>query len=167
MVHIPVWALLAAILVVALAILVLLASSMAQRLNRMHVRCDLARASLEAALGRRAAVTRAAFPDLAGLAGAAEALPLTAAEPGPRADAENRLAAALSAALDEAGAAVPAPVALEVNDARTRVDLARRFYNDAVTDTRALRRRRLVRALRLAGTAPSPEYFDIVARPGS
>ena len=41
------------------------------------------------------------------------------------------------------------------------MELARRFYNDAVTDTRMLRMRPLVRGLRLAGTAPIPEYFDV------
>jgi hypothetical protein len=39
--------------------------------------------------------------------------------------------------------------------------LARRFYNDAVRDTQAFRRRRVVRALRLTGHAPEPEFFDI------
>ena len=43
----------------------------------------------------------------------------------------------------------------------TRVGLARRFYNDAVRDTRALRRRRLPRLLRLHARRPLPRYFDI------
>jgi hypothetical protein len=41
------------------------------------------------------------------------------------------------------------------------VGLARRFYNDAVRDTRALRRRRLARLLRLHARHPLPRYFDI------
>jgi 8-oxo-dGTP pyrophosphatase MutT (NUDIX family) len=40
--------------------------------------------------------------------------------------------------------------------------LARRVHNDAVRDTLTQRRRRLVRWLKLAGTAPQPEYFEIV-----
>ena len=35
------------------------------------------------------------------------------------------------------------------------------MHNDAVRDTLALRSRRLVRWLRLAGTAPLPAYFEI------
>jgi hypothetical protein len=43
----------------------------------------------------------------------------------------------------------------------TRVALARRFYNDAVRDTQALRRRRLARLLRLHASRPMPRFFDI------
>jgi hypothetical protein len=39
--------------------------------------------------------------------------------------------------------------------------LARRFYNDAVRDTRELRGRRLPRLLRLHARRPLPRYFDI------
>ena len=35
------------------------------------------------------------------------------------------------------------------------------MHNDAVRDTLDLRSRRLVRWLRLAGTAPAPVYFEI------
>jgi hypothetical protein len=41
------------------------------------------------------------------------------------------------------------------------VVIARRVYNDAVRDTLALRSRRMVRWLRLAGTAAAPRYFEI------
>ena len=54
-----------------------------------------------------------------------------------------------------------APLAEELSDATQRVMLARRVHNDAVRDTKALRARRQVRWLRLAGTAPMPEYFEI------
>jgi hypothetical protein len=46
------------------------------------------------------------------------------------------------------------------------VVLARRFYNDAVRDTRELRGRRLPRLLRLHARRPLPRYFDIDDRPG-
>ena len=49
-------------------------------------------------------------------------------------------------------------------DAETRVMMARRFYNDAVRDTRSLADRFLVRLLRLGGRAQRPEYFEIVER---
>ena len=40
-----------------------------------------------------------------------------------------------------------------------RHDLAVRFYNNAVADTRRLRLRPIIRMLRLAGTAPLPEFY--------
>ncbi|MDR1998853.1 MAG: hypothetical protein LBQ06_02775, partial [Frankiaceae bacterium] len=46
-------------------------------------------------------------------------------------------------------------------EAGARSTIARRFYNDAVRDTRALRARRLPRALRLAGGRGLPQFFDI------
>jgi hypothetical protein len=42
-----------------------------------------------------------------------------------------------------------------------RVQLARRFHNDAVALTRSARRGPLVRLLRLAGSAPEPVTFEI------
>jgi hypothetical protein len=44
------------------------------------------------------------------------------------------------------------------------VALARRFYNDAVRDTHALRRRRLTRLLRVHASRPLPRFFDIDVR---
>jgi 8-oxo-dGTP pyrophosphatase MutT (NUDIX family) len=135
----------------------------ANRLDRLHVRTDAAWAGLDAALARRAVVTRAvaatgtvspacvaalrAGADEAELAGRAE-----------REAAESELSRLL-ADLDRS--VVPAPLAEELADAEQRVVLARRVHNDAVRDTRALRRRRLVRWLRLAGTAAQPDYFEI------
>ena len=166
MILVPWWAVVLAILAVVLLVAALLASATATRLNRMHVRTDLARSSLEAALGRRGAVARAAYPELGPDVARAEARRLTAADPHARADAENSLGAKLAAAIESRP---PEPtLAIELHDATTRVELARRFYNDAVTDTRLLRMRPLVRGLRLAGTAPIPEYFDVsVASPQS
>lgn len=159
MILVPWWAVVLAILAVVLLVAALLASATATRLNRMHVRTDLARSSLEAALGRRGAVARAAYPELGPDVARAEARRLTAADPHARADAENSLGAKLAAAIESRP---PEPtLAIELHDATTRVELARRFYNDAVTDTRLLRMRPLVRGLRLAGTAPIPEYFDV------
>ncbi len=39
--------------------------------------------------------------------------------------------------------------------------MARTFYNNAVAVTREARRKPLVRALRLAGNAGLPEFFDM------
>jgi hypothetical protein len=81
--------------------------------------------------------------------------------PGPRVDPEaaaNALGRAL-ARLDRA--ALPADVRAALVDAEQLLVLARRVHNDAVRDTLGLRSHRLVRWLRLAGTAPMPAYFEI------
>ncbi|MDR3659155.1 MAG: NUDIX domain-containing protein, partial [Mycobacterium sp.] len=75
--------------------------------------------------------------------------------------AENELSAAL-ARVDPAS--IPVTLVAELADAEARVLLARRFHNDAVRDTLALRERPLVRWLRLGGTAAMPTYFEIVER---
>lgn len=140
----------------------------ANRLNRLHVRCDLSWQALDGALARRAVVARTvaieAYGDavvgrrLAALADVAER-----ASRDVRETAENALSAEL--AMVDAASLPPAMVA-ELADAEARVLLARRFHNDAVRDTVALRERPLVRALHLGGTAPMPTYFEIVERAG-
>jgi len=136
------------------------------RLDRLHVRYDLSWQALDSALGRRAVVARAVAADayggcpegkrLASLADAAERAPRSAREA-----AENEL----SAALGEVDAlALPVGLVAELADAEARVLLARRFHNDAVRDTLALRERPAVRWLRLVGTAPLPSYFEIAER---
>ena len=72
--------------------------------------------------------------------------------------AANALGRAL-ARLDRA--ALPADVRAALVDAEQLLVLARRVHNDAVRDTLGLRSHRLVRWLRLAGTAPMPAYFEI------
>ncbi|MDH6247215.1 NUDIX domain-containing protein [Mycobacterium sp. OTB74] len=138
----------------------------AHRLDRLHVRYDLSWQALDGALARRAVVARAVATDaygsrsagrrLVGLADAAEAAPRPAREA-----AENELSAAL-AQVDPAS--IPVALVAELADAEARVLLARRFHNDAVRDTLALRERRLVRWLHLGGTAAMPTYFEIVER---
>jgi hypothetical protein len=49
----------------------------------------------------------------------------------------------------------------ELESASHQVFLARKFYNDAVAATQIARQRWLARVLRLAGRAPSPEFFEI------
>lgn len=152
---------------VALIVLVLVASCLlrANRLDRLHVRTDAAWAALDDALSRRARAVgelSSAAAEATGRSGpaalsAAAELALRAA-PGVREDAENELGRALGV-LDRA-ALDPVRVA-RLADAQQRVVIARRVYNDAVRDTLALRSRRMVRWLRLTGTAPLPRYFDI------
>jgi len=156
------------VLVIALAVLVAVllmfgawAYQTANRLDRLHVRYDLSWQALDGALARRAVVARAvaagsAATQLAALADAAEHAPRAAREA-----CENQLSAAL-ATVDPAS--LPAGLIAELADAEARVLLARRFHNDAVRDTLALRERSLVRLLRLGGTAALPSYFEIAER---
>ena len=163
------------LLVVALVLLLLVllgfgawAYRAANRLDRLHVRYDLSWQALDAALARRAVVARAVAASAFGGPADAEARQLVAradaAEAAPRRareSCENKLSAAL-ALVDPS--AVPAGLIAEMADAEARVVLARRFHNDAVRDTLALRERRLVRLFRLAGTAALPSYFEIAER---
>lgn len=155
-----------ALLVVALLLVGLWAFQTANRLDRLHVRYDLSWQALDGALARRAVVGRAVAVDaygggpegkrLASLADAAERAPRSSREA-----AENELSAAL--ALVDPGA-LPVALVAELADAEARVLLARRFHNDAVRDTLALRERPAIRLLRLGGTAALPTYFEIAER---
>lgn len=164
----------ALLILLALVVLVLVPwlLATAHRLDRLHVRIDAAWTGLDAALARRAVVVRtmvAGDPH----AGSLRELADTAerADRVNRESAENALTRDLSA-LDRQ--ALPPALADELVDSEHRVVLARRMYNDAVRDTLALRRRRAVRWLKLAGTAGRPAYFEIAepdidstAHPGS
>lgn len=141
---------------VLLTVVLLWAYSTAQRLNRLHIRTDSARLSLQATLDRRAAVVGALLPESSAAAAAAEAIPLDYGNFERRATAERSLTAAIAALEPE----IPA----QLVDADARVQLAHRFYNEAVADTRALRLRQPVRLLRLGGTADLPEFFEFSAR---
>lgn len=131
------------------------------RLRRLESRVTRAWDVLDVALARRAdllaAVGRERSAELgpdrgAALTGAVEA---SRRPPGgDREAAEN----ALGRVLRELPGSLRGP---ELDDAGWRVGLARRFYNDAVRDTRALRRRPLARVLRLPGRRPLPRFFDI------
>ncbi|MFV2194826.1 hypothetical protein [Nocardiopsis sp. LOL_012] len=143
----------------------------ATRLDRLHHRVETARAALDAALLRRgsavldlAAAEGIGADRAAALAGAATAA--RRAAPEGREVAES----ALSRVLREVLEPLDPPAGLrghleEVDDAAKGVHLARTFHNDAVTDTRRARRSRLVRGLRLAGTAPLPDFFEIDDQP--
>jgi hypothetical protein len=121
-----------------------------RRLDRLHVRMDAARAGLAGALDRRRC---AAEPFLASAVATARCAGRSELEA-----AENELGRVL-AALDRC--ALPGPARMELAEAEQALALARRVHNDAVRDTLALRSRRLVRWLHLAGTAPMPAYFEI------
>jgi 8-oxo-dGTP pyrophosphatase MutT (NUDIX family) len=145
----------------AALVILLVASCLlrANRLDRLHVRTDAAAAALLAALERRAVVARAVALHLADNTLHTVATQTESAPTRDREAAENDLSGLL-AGLDRAR--LPEPLRAELVDAEQRVMIARRVHNDAVRDTLALRSRRLVRWLRLAGTAPAPGYFEIV-----
>ncbi|MCD2196585.1 NUDIX domain-containing protein [Actinomycetospora endophytica] len=169
-----------AVLIVAVVVVVLLVTAAvmigrARRLDRLHVRVDAAYHGLIDALDRRAAVVRAVAAtappssltptDRRALRTAARAVEgARGAE--AREAAENDLVVRRTA-LDDA--LLPPDLSAELADADARVVVARRVHNDAIRDTRALRGRRMVRVLHLAGTAPWPRYFEIAEageRPG-
>ena len=127
----------------------------AQRLHRLHIRLDRSRDALQAALDRRCAVIAALYPDVVAQARSTETIRLRSSDLHTRLDAEEELAKAVRGS-SQSDSSVPA----ELQDATTRVELALRFYNDAVTDTLALQSRPAVRALRLGGTAAVPRYAD-------
>jgi hypothetical protein len=143
---------------------VLVSVTRLQRLHRLHRRTDAARSGLELALQHRAEAADAVadtLPDPAPLRGAVAAC-RTAGPPGidgsEREVSENALGRQLAGV---ERSTLPEPVRAELHDAEQLLIVARSVHNDAVRDTLVLRSRRLVRWLRLAGTAPLPAYFEI------
>jgi hypothetical protein len=162
-------------LVVVFVLLAGYVTATSNRLDRLHARLDATRAALDAQLLRRAAVTleiaASGMLDPATsvlLACAAHEARAASGDDTEREVVESRLTLALRAAFDDPDeartlAAEPAGLALlaELDAATTKVLLARRFCNDAVTATLAIRRHRLVRWLRLAGHVPPPPFFEM------
>jgi len=169
----------AAGLAVALAVLLVLAgivvllSSVAGRLDRLHIRLATAQASLDRQLVDRAAAT-AAVGHAGVLDPAASVVLLAAAEharsapPVDRAAAESALSVDLRAVFRDAEAvegwvAHPdaGPLLVELAASCDRVRLAHRFHDDLVVRTLAVRSRWLVRTAHLAGHAPRPALVEL------
>jgi hypothetical protein len=137
------------------------------RLRRLETRVARARTTLEFQLQRRAGLAEELARQYAEALGEERAhrLALVAAEArttalGDREAAENALGRELrELPADLPG--VPSAVQADLAGTSTRVALARRFYNDAVRDTQALRYRRFPRMLRLHARHPMPRFFDI------
>jgi hypothetical protein len=173
-------------LLTVLVVLVLLAMYVtwtAGRLDRQHVRVEAGRSALDAALVRRAALAEE-LAELVRSSGSADeaalAVPVVAAartardaEGDHRERAENDLTRVLRPLVNALGSTLHAddPPQPDKNPthallgqlaaATSRIGLARNIANGAVDHTLALRRRRLVRWLHLAGRAAAPAYFEI------
>jgi len=147
------------------------------RLDRMHHRLAVARSSLESQLLHRSGAALELATSGA-LDPARSLLLLDVAHEARNAGAEDREAA--ESDLSEALRAVLAdpeevhqlradpamgPLLEELAQDCRKVELARRFHNDLVTSARALRSRRRVRWLRLAGRAPLPATVDLDDQP--
>ncbi|HET6392449.1 MAG TPA: hypothetical protein VFG13_06480 [Blastococcus sp.] len=137
------------------------------RLGRLVDRVDRAWLALDTQLQRRAGLAEElarTYPSAVG-EDRAEYLAAFAADARRPVDGDRELAEnALGRELRELPGdlrGVPAALRTDLEGTAIRVSLARRFYNDAVRDTRALRRSRLSRVLRLHGRRPLPRYFDI------
>lgn len=149
----------------------------AGRLDRLHSRLEGARHALDAQLVRRSSISLQLATS--GLLDPATSLLLAdaahvARESGEtdREPAESDLTRALLAAFADpelapvlAGDPAGRELTHELGASCQRVQLARRFLNDAVRGTRVVRRKWVVRALRLAGHAPWPQTFEIEDTP--
>jgi hypothetical protein len=164
------WLLVAVLVLVAVGLWL---SWTANRLDRMHHRIDVARATLDAQLLRRSGVTlELASSEV--LDPSSRLVLLDAAHEarnaGPETfeSAESVLSQALRAVFADpthvealrADEGV-APLVDELARDCARVELARRFHNDVVVSARALRSRRRVRWLRLAGRAAELGAVDL------
>jgi hypothetical protein len=163
----------------AIALAVLIAwyvSYGAARLDRLHARVEGALSVLDAQLVRRAEATLElancgaldASSALILASAATDSLEADTADQSSREAIESDLTQALELALGDealqrlrADEAVGGPVLQRVAAANQRVELARRFLNDAVTDVQRVRRKPGVRLLRLAGHADLPQTFEI------
>ena len=151
-----------ALVVVALLICAFRLHRLATRLDRLHRRTEAAWAGLDVALARRSGAARALaagsdLPPEVAAALAAAARRTETSDRTTRADAENEL----TRQLEQLPNRRESPVSDELAETAQRILLARRFYNDAVRDTRALRADRFSRMFRLAGRASLPDYFEI------
>lgn len=182
------WSEVAVVVVVVLLLALWWVWTAANRLDRLHRKVSGSRAALSTQLVRRASVAaelaasgsldpvssvlvgEAARSALASAEAPDEAPPeLAGPDAGiPAARAESELSATLRTALAEPGevelisATSPGGETLEaLAEAWYRVELARRFHNEAVSQSQRVRRKPAVRLLRLAGRARMPQTVEI------
>jgi hypothetical protein len=169
-----IWILLS-LLFVLVIFFVLYLSMTAGRLDRLHHRIDLAESALDAQLIRRSSIALelASF----GLLDPASSMVVANAAHEARVSAdrsttdrdiaESDLTEALNVALEPeeyayvmSGEGGPQLLS-ELASAVQRVELSRRFLNDAVRACVQLRRQRAVRWFHLAGRTPWPRFRDL------
>ena len=180
------WSETALVALVVLAVALVLAWRGASRLDRLHRKVAASRIALDAQLVRRAsaavelAASGALDPASAVLVAdaayaASDAGPVTSPAAALQMDglgadrerAESGLTATLREVLgapettDELLAGSSGEVVAALGDAWYRATLARRFHNEAVAQTRRVRRLWYVRLFRLAGRAPMPRTVEL------
>lgn len=169
------WVIVGIVVLIVLALFGLYLSMTAGRLDHLHRRIDTSTLALDAQLLRRSSVavelasSQVLDPGSGMLIADAAHRARQAADAGPeeRALAESDLTAVLLATLDaddieEVRRKEHGSDMLDELDASCRrVQLSRRFHNDAVRACRQLRRQRMVRLFRLAGHTPWPETWEM------
>ena len=137
------------------------------RLRRLEDRVEKAWMALDSQLQRRAGLAEELARNHPEVVGgerarylAAFAADARAPVDGDREMAENLLGRELRELPADLGG-LPEALRDDLEGTMTRVGLARRFYNDAVRDTHALRLRRLSRLFRLHSSRRLPRFFDI------
>lgn len=173
------WGLLTAIIVVGVLFAWYL-STTAARLDRLNKRVEAAQHSLDTQLLRRVSLaTEVAASGVldpvsaAVLADAAHEVRVAPQDHSQeRALAESNLTRVLGTLLDDpqdvaAMRAMPggAELAEELDVATRRLAMSRRFLNDGIRANRDVRRQRLVRWFRLAGTSSPPQTFEFDDQP--
>jgi hypothetical protein len=166
----PFWLVLLVAVLVALGLWLIWT---ANRLDRLHHRIDVARGTLDAQLLRRSgAALELASTEVLDPPSRLVLLDAAHAARNAHSDefeaAESALSLALRAVFADADDVQPlredpavAPLVDELARDCARVELARRFHNDVVVSARALRSRRRVRWLHLAGRAAGPSTVDL------
>lgn len=169
------------LVVVLLGLIGLYLSMTAGRLDALHKRIDTAELALDAHLLRRSSV--ALELATSGLLDPAQAIVVAEAAHAARtaadgdnpdaehmrrrSEAESALTQALEATFDDEEvqevreAPGGAPLLEELAASARRVQLSRRFLNDAVRACSQLRHQRTVRAFRLAGHTPWPQAVEL------
>jgi hypothetical protein len=143
------------------------------RLRRLEGRLDRAWTALDTQLQRRADLVEELARHYPAAVGEERAARLACAATeartplaGDREQAENALGRELRELPDELPG-LPTSLRTDLDGTAIRLALARRFFNDAVRDTRALREARFSRVLHLHASRPLPRYFDIDDRLGA
>lgn len=185
MISLPIWAV---VLISVLAISIVVTATWtyltAQRLHRLHKRCEQAAIALEGTLDRRTLAARMVARALRRIAAQGGVDTAEAAEMTRQANTISHTAHIVEATacpqlLDLRNretvendltlvlrrsdfSRVDHEDLASLQEAALRVNLARRFYNNAVSEALSLHTAPMVRFLRLAGHASQPHYFNII-----